>query len=293
MSSSPRNLIIVSCLAAIALAAPGRAALLWNAYNDFYLSPTAAGWGGATSPSLTGAAWGYYAANVNGFGFPTQVGSYFTPTSAGSGSQNMYQYSSVAPIGAGTYVGTSGWAGTGGAGFPYYSDTFSWGSSLGRYDTPWFGGAPGLSQGLTNLVWFQSGWLSGGSSEGIAPVLTWKAPTIGVYTFSGLFVSGDQAANTASVAIVDSLNAAPLSRTVLANNSIQSFGFTNSYTLGDVVQFQVGNNFTAGNAVGLQLQIAAATVPEPSTIFAGLILGGVALWQTRRRSRSGKPRATA
>jgi len=194
----------------------------------------------------------------------------------------MYQYSSVAPIGAGTYVGASGWAGTGGAGFPYYSDTFSWGSSLGRYDTPWFGGAPGLSQGLTNLVWFQSGWLSGGSSEGIAPVLTWKAPATGVYTFSGLFVSGDQAANTASVAIVDSLNAAPLSRTVLANNSIQSFSFTNSYTLGDVVQFQVGNNFTAGNAVGLQLEIAAATVPEPSTLFTAIALSGLALWRARR-----------
>jgi hypothetical protein len=31
MGSSPRYLIIVSCLAAIALASPTRAALLWNA----------------------------------------------------------------------------------------------------------------------------------------------------------------------------------------------------------------------------------------------------------------------
>lgn len=286
MSTLPPK-IVFAFLAVIAFAPSGRAALIFNAYSDFYLSPTAAGWGGAVTPTLAGQTWGYYAANVNGFGFPTQIGSFFTPTSAGSGSQNMYQYSSVAPVGAGTYVGTSGWAATGGAGFPYYSDSYSWGSSLGRYDTPWFGGAPGLSQGLTNLVWFQSGWLSGGSSEGIAPVLTWKAPATGVYTFSGLFVSGDQAANTASVAIVDSLNTASLSRTALANNSIQTFSFTNSYTLGDVVQFQVGNNFTAGNAVGLQLQVTGTPVPEPSTIFAGLILGGLALWQTYRRLLSG------
>ena len=293
MSLSPRKIILVSCLAVAALASAGRAALLWNAYNDFYLSPTAAGWGGATSPSLTGAAWGYYAANVNGFGFPTQVGSYFTPQFSVSGSQNLYQYSDVAPIGNGTVLGPVTDFIAGANNLARYRDNQGWGTALARYDAPWFSGAPGLSQGLTNLIYMQSGWLSGGSSEGIAPVLTWKAPATGVYTFSGLFVSGDQAANTASVAIVDSLNAAPLSRTVLANNSIQSFGFTNSYTLGDVVQFQVGNNFTAGNAVGLQLQIAAATVPEPSTIFAGLILGGVALWQTRRRLRCGKAKATA
>jgi hypothetical protein len=293
MSSSPRKLIIAACLSAAALLSPSRAALLYNAYNDFYLSPTASGWGGAVTPTSAGQTWGYYAANVNGFGYPTQIGSYFTPQFSGSGSQNMYQYSSVAPIGSGTYVGASGWAATGGAGFPYYSDTFGWGSSLGRYDTPWFSGAPGFSQVLTNLIWLQSGWLSGGASEGIASVLTWKAAATGVYTFSGLFVSGDQAANTASVAIVDSLNASALSKTVLANNWTQSFSFTSSYTLGDVVQFQVGNNFSSGNAVGLQLEIAAATIPEPSTLFAGLILGGLAFWQTRRRLRSGSANATA
>jgi hypothetical protein len=31
----------------------------------------------------------------------------------------------------------------------------------------------------------------------------------------------------------------------------------------------MGNNFSTGNAVGLQLEITA--IPEPSTIFAGLI----------------------
>jgi hypothetical protein len=122
--------------------------------------------------------------------------------------------------------------------------------------------------------------------------LIWKAPAAGTYNFSGLFVSGDQAANSAAVAIV-SPGGANLSRTVLANNSVQSFSFQSSYNAGDVVQFQVGNNFSIGNAVGLQLEIAAATIPEPSTLFAGLILGGLALWQTRRRLRSGHANATA
>ncbi len=273
-----------AALCASALASPHVALAVpmsWNAFDDFYLSPTAAGWGGATSPSAAGAAWGYYDANVNGLGFPTQIGAYFTPTGAGSGSQNLYQFSDVAPIGAGTYVGASGWANTGGAGFPNYADTFGWGTSLGRYDAPWFPGAPGLSQSLTNLMWFQSGYLATGTSEGIAPVLTWKAPASGDYTFTGLFVSGDQPTNSAAVAIVDSLlGTAPLARTVLANNSTQSFSFTNSYSAGDVVQFQVGNNFSTGNAVGLQVTI----VPEPSALgLLATAAAGAAVCVYRRR----------
>lgn len=278
MVSSPRNLIIVLCLAAVALASPGRAALLWNAYNDFYLSPTAAGWGGATSPSSTGQAWGYYMGNVNGFGLPTNIGSYLT--------SEIYRFSSVDPLGVGGPVySTSLWDATGGAGFARYYDNVNWGApsglhaSLGSYSTPWFGGAPGESQSLTNLIWMQSVWLGGGASEGISSMLIWKAPATGIYNFSGLFVSGDQAANSAAVAIV-SPGGANLSRTVLGNNSVQSFSFQSAYNAGDVVQFQVGNNYSIGNAVGLQLEISA--IPEPSTLFAGLILGGFALWHTRR-----------
>lgn len=261
----------------------------WNAATDFYLTPTASGWTGATSPSTAGAAFGYYAANVNGSGYASQIGSFFTPEFSGSGSQSLYQYSSMAPIGAGTVVGTPGWANIGsgttdGAGFAYYSDTFGWGTSLGKYDTPWFAGAPGLSQGLTNLIWMQPGWLSGSEVEGIAPVVTWTAPETGYYTLSGQFVSGNQPGNGASVAIVAGFNntqsALELARTVLANNSFQSFDFTRFYEAGTVVQFQAGSSFTTGNSVGLQLNITA--VPEPSTIIAAIGLLGLMLWPARR-----------
>lgn len=267
----PALLLVVAALPAI-----GRAQMVtsWNAYNDFYLSPTAGSWGGATSPSAAGQAWGYYMGNVNGSGFPVNVGSYLT-------SGQIYKYTSFNPAGAsdGTVYGTTLWDNTGGAGFARYQDTLSWGTSLGSYTTPWFGGAPGNSQGLTNLIWLQSGWLSGPSSEGIASVLTWTAPAAGTYSFSGLFVSGDQPANSAAVAIVSS-GGADLARTVMVNNSVQNFSFTNTYNLGDTVQFQVGNNFSTGSAVGLQLEV----VPEPSTVSLAVFgLAAAALYGFRRK----------
>lgn len=276
---------LIASAAFVASAAPAWAQVTsWNAFNDFYLSPTAAGWTGATSPTVSGSAWGYYMGNVNGLGFPTTTGTFLTAS-------QIYKYSSYDPLGAGGPVySNSGWAATGGQGFPNYTDNVAWGapgnlhSSLGSYPTPWFGGAPGLSQNLSDLIWLQSVWLGGGSSEGISSMVTWKAPTSGEYTFSGLFVSADQSTNSASVAIVDSLlGTAPLGRTVLANNSTQSFGFTKSYSAGDVVQFQVGNNFSTGNAVGLQV----AVVPEPSTLaLAGLGFAAAGLCGLRgRRSR--------
>jgi hypothetical protein len=256
----------------------------WNAARDFYLSPTAAEWGGATSPSAAGSTWGYYAANVNGFGLPSQIGSYFTPTASASGTKNMSQYSDVAPIGAGTSVGAPGYAATGGSGFGYYGDTFSWGSSLGRYDNPWFGGAPGLSQGLRNLIWLQPTYLSNtntapnGPAEGIAPVLTWKAPSTGFYIITGQFVSGNQPANGASAAIVDSRGGTLMARTSLSNNTVNSFSYTKSYNGGDVVQFQVGSDFKTGNAVGLQVDVALLTSPTiSSNPSASPIIAGQAL----------------
>jgi len=283
-------------VAAVMVAAPARAETIWNAYNDFYLSPTAAGWGGATSPSATGAAWGYYMGNVNGVGgFPSNIGTYLSTS-------QLYMFSSVNPLGvSGTVRSQSFWTDTGGAGFARYVDNVDWNgtgvetvphSSLGSYPTPWFVGAPGLGNGpggsnLTNLIWMQSAYLSGTSSpsgEGIASVLTWTAPATRVYDFSGLFVSGNSPSQSAAVAITDSLGGtAPLSRTVLANDAVQSFSFSKAYTAGDVVQFQVGNNLSSGNAVGLQVTI----VPEPSTWVMGLAGTACAGWGAwRRRCRS-------
>lgn len=263
----------------------------WNAYNDFYLSPTATGWTGATSPSVSGSAWGYYAANVNGSTFPTQIGAYFTPSASGSGSQSLYQYSNYSPLGSGFFFNNPGWANTGGAGFAYYADNQGWNSSLGSYPTPWFGGAPGYDYSLSNLIWMQSAWLSGTGVEGIGVVLSWTAPDTADYLFTGQWVSGNQPTNGASAAIVDSLGGSPIqSRTALANNSLNPFSFTRSYTAGDVVQFQVGSNFTTGNAVGLQVDVI--TVPEPSSfaLLAAATVGSI-LFVRRRRGGRGRMRA--
>ena len=282
MTNSPRKVALAACLAVMSVTSFVHAQITsWNAYNDFYLSPTASGWGGATSPSAAGAAWGYYMGNVNSNGFPANIGSYLT-------SGQIYKYSSVGPLSSDpTVYSQSLWsADGGGVGFARYLDTVAWGapgdlhSSLGVYSSPWFGGAPGFSQSYTNLMWMQSVWLGSGVAEGIASMLTWTAPTSGTFIFNGLFVSGDQSLNSASVAIIDSLNATSLARTVLANNSVQSFSFTNTYNTGDVVQFQVGNNYSTGNAVGLQLEV----VPEPSTVsLAAFGLVAAALYGFRRK----------
>ena len=111
-------------------------------------------------------------------------------------------------------------------------------------------------------------------------MLTWTAPATKLYDFSGLFVSGNEPTKSAAVAIMDSLGGtAPLSRTVLANNSVQSFSFSKAYNAGDVVQFQVGNNLSSGNVVGLQVSI----VPEPSTWVIGTVGISCAGWAAWRR----------
>ena len=254
----------------------------WNAYNDFYLAPTADGWTGATSPSALGAAWGYYAANANAYGgFPSQIGSYFT---AASGVLNAY--SSVNSLGAAAYGGT-GFAGTSGGPVPMYVGAY--GDYLARYDSPWYAGAPGYNASgaptMSNAMYLQAGMPGGPTGltrDGIAPVLTWTAPQTGVYAFAGRYLAGNQLGNGAAVAIVDSLGTALLARTVLNPNAGDSFSFTASYNAGDVVQFQTGADFKWGNAVGWQ--VTATAIPEPSSgmlLTAGL--GALGLINLRRR----------
>jgi autotransporter-associated beta strand protein len=225
-------------------------ALNWNAYNDFYLAPTAAGWNGATSPGPMGSAWGYYDANVNGSGYPSQIGSFYTTDGSGTGSQNLYKFSTNSPLGSATLVGASGWADTGGAGFPYYADNQGWGSSLGRYDTPWFSGAPQA----TNRIWMQAGYLNGPGVEGIAPVLSWTAPASGYYTIDGSWVVANQTGGGASLAIVDN-GGLTYDRYAAAMGSTNPFTYTKYYTAGTVIQFQVGSDFKTGAPVGLDADI--------------------------------------
>ena len=257
----------------------------WNAYNDFYLSPSTGGWSGATSPSSAlGTAWGYYAANVNGFGFPTTIGSYFTPAGSASGTGNLYKYSSYSPLGGNVSVGTPGWDATGGAGFPAYRDIYGWGSSLGRYDNPWFSGAPAAS----NRIWMQSGWLGGGVSEGIASVLTWTAAETGTYQINTSWQIGNNGTSggpngrpEATIAILTAANAL-LARTVVDQGSSYSYSYLVSFNAGDTVQFQAGNNFQIGAAIGLSATVTA--IPEPSSgmlLTAGL--GTLGLARLRRR----------
>ena len=253
----------------------------WNAFNDFYLSPGADGWTGATSPSALGTAWGYYIGNVNGgTGFPASIGSYLN-------SSQIYRYSSHDPLGvSGPVYSTRGAYSP--AGLGAYYDNIGWGTSLGRYSTPWFEGAPGFSQGATNLIWMQANSIGNPNAEGIATVVSWKAPSAGVYEFAGQFLAANQSGNSAAVAIVDSVGGASLvsgglvGRNVLSNNSTSAFSFMASYNAGDVVQFQVGPNYTTGNAVGLQ--VTATAIPEPSSgIMLTAGLGALGLINLRRR----------
>ena len=291
--------ILVTLITTILLGwtAPSHASLFsvgttWNAYNDFYFSPTTGGWTGDSSPSALGAAWGYYAANVNSYGdFPSQIGSYFRPAGSGSPISGavLYAYSNVNSLGAPGY-GTTVWQ-YGGGPLPTYAGSL--GDTLARMDNPnaWFPGAPGYNASgvptMSNAIWMQAGMPggpTGSTRDGIAPVLTWTAPQTGVFAFAGRYLAANQSGNGAAVAIVDSLGTALLARTVLNPNDGAYFSFTASYNAGDVVQFQTGADFKWGNAVGWQVTATATAIPEPSSgmlLAAGL--GALGLIHLRRR----------
>ena len=271
-------------VAAVALAVPVVACgaeQAWNAYDDFYLDPAVDGWQGATRPANSGAAWGYYAANVNGYGgFPRKIGVYFAPGpfSAEKPAQNLYAYSpSYQPLGdVNGMLGTTQWDATSGTGFPRYADTQKWGSSLGRYDNPWFAGAPGYVEGgpqpRENRIWLQAGYLSNTGedgnppAEGICPVLAWKAPTAGSFAIAGSFLigrNGDPTTNGASIAVVDSKGRELMGRQSAVQGKSYEFRFTESYEAGDIVQFQVGTDFKTGAPVGLDVTITAPDGKTP------------------------------
>ena len=227
----------------------------WNAFKDFYLSPTAEGSPVPTTPSKAGSAWGYYAANVNGFGYPTGIGSYFTTSSSPGGTQNLYQYSNISPLGPGYFLNNTTFNDVGGRGLPAYRDDQGWLSSLAWYETPWFPGAPGWNQGDKNFIWTQGAWLNGPETEGIGVVLSWTAPMKKKYNFSIQYTIGTQPGNDASVAIVDSLGNFPLHKKIVAEDQTEFLNFTKSYNPGDTIQFQVGTNCKVGNAVGWKIDI--------------------------------------
>jgi len=271
-------------VAAVALAVPVAASgaeQIWNAYEDFYLDPAVNGWQGACSPSNSGTAWGYYAANVNGYGgYPRKIGVYFEsePFSAEKPERNLYAYSpSYQPLGAANgLIGTTQWDATNGTGFPRYTDTQKWGSSLGRYDNPWFAGAPGYvadgPQPRENRIWLQAGYLSNTGengqppAEGICPVLVWKAPAAGTFAIAGSFLigrNGDPTTNGASIAIVDSKGRELMGRQSAVQGKSYEFRCSEEYAAGDVVQFQVGTDFKIGAPVGLDVTITVAEGTAP------------------------------
>ena len=236
----------------------------WNAARDFYLSPTATGWTGDTTPSKAGSAWGYYAANVNGgSSFTNEIGSYFTLDGSGSGSQSLYRFSSHSPLGnTGYFFNNTTFDAIGGPGLPAYRDNLGWGTSLAFFDSPWYGGAPGNSMEPRGGIWMQAGWLGGGAAEGIAPVVTWTAPYSGIYDFKGSFqIGSNNASSGASIAIVSSTGAAPMERTVAAQVADYPFAFRRTLNQGDVIQFQVGSDSKTSVPVALNADVTRVGDP--------------------------------
>ena len=231
----------------------------WDAHRDFYFDSTstannAPAWAGAKSPSTAGSAWGYYAANANGNGFPAQIGSYF-------GASSLYPMANHNPAGGGSPAGTEvdAFDFADGANFARYARQFEGKTfSVGSFERPWFEAAPGYPTG-GNAVWLQAAWLDNPAGEGIATVLTWTAPSAGTFRFSGSFQIGNNGENSAaSTAIVASTDEVLLARSTPAMGSNQAFKFEKTLKKGDTVQFQVGTGGKIGAAVGLNVEVTSA-----------------------------------
>jgi len=231
----------------------------WNAHHDFYFDSTstannAPAWAGAKVPSAAGSAWGYYGANANGNGFPSQIGSYF-------GTPSLYPMANHNPAGGGAPAGDQkdAYDAADGANFARYARQFEGKTfSVGCFDRPWFDGAPGYPAG-GGAVWLQAAWLDNPACEGLATVLTWTAPSAGTFSFSGSFQIGQNGENSAaSTAIVASTDEVLLARSTPVMGSNQPFKFEKTFKKGDTVQFQVGTGCKIGAAVGLNVEVTSS-----------------------------------
>lgn len=231
----------------------------WNAHRDFYFDSTstannAPAWMGAKAPSAAGSAWGYYGANANGNGFPTQIGSYF-------GTPSLYPLANHNPAGGGAPAGAEvdAFDFGDGANFARYARQFEGKTfSVGSFDRPWFEAAPGYPAG-GGAVWLQAAWLDNPAAEGLATVLTWTAPSAGTFRFSGSFQIGNNGENSAaSTAIVASTEEVLLARSTPAMGSNQPFKLEKTFKKGDTVQFQVGTGGKIGAAVGLNVEVTSS-----------------------------------
>jgi len=231
----------------------------WNAHRDFYFDSTSTAnnspaWAGAKSPSAAGSAWGYYAANANGNGFPSQIGTYF-------GASSLYPMANHNPAGGGAPAGTEADAydAANGANFARYARQFEGKTfSVGSFERPWFEAAPGYPAG-GGAVWLQAAWLGSATGEGIATVLTWTAPSAGTFSFNGSFQIGQNGENSAaSTAIVASTDEVLLARSTPAMGSNQAFKFEKTLKKGDTVQFQVGTDCKIGAAVGVNVEVTSS-----------------------------------
>jgi hypothetical protein len=231
----------------------------WNAHRDFYFDSTstannAPAWMGAKAPSAAGSAWGYYGANANGNGFPSQIGSYF-------GTPSLYPLANHNPAGGGAPAGAEvdAFDFGDGANFARYARQFEGKTfSVGSFDRPWFEAAPGYPAG-GGAVWLQAAWLDNPAAEGLATVLTWTAPSAGNFSFSGSFQIGQNGENSAaSTAIVASTDEVLLARSTPAMGSNQPFKLEKTFKKGDTVQFQVGTDGKIGAAVGLNVEVTSS-----------------------------------
>jgi len=249
-----------------ALSSVASAQTTYNAFDDFYVDVPATGGDGGYNQAtwianagivpfdtgLTNAnTWGYAGGNFNGIGAPASVGTYVT-------GGNFYPLT----LGA-TYATAGNSFGLGGNDFWIgYSSTYAPQTQIGKYTKEWFAGAPNYASnpdGTNNkFLWIQPTGLSP-DTDGLGAMLTWTAPVTGAYTFSGSYVNGNYGQSTA-FAIVDSRGNTLLSRQLLAPASAEStFNFTQNYSSGDVVQFQVGTPAAAqGSPLGLAVNVVRA-----------------------------------